>query len=93
MEILIKRSAFEDWSKEVECTGKGWHQEDNIPCRSTLKINKDDLLKRKWYKYPELEGMNYGFVCPACGCFTEIPSGELDKHLQKMAKNYLDRNK
>jgi len=90
MKILKERKPFEDWMLEVNCTGKNWNQGDKVPCGSTLEINADDLIKRAWFKYPDDGGINYGFVCPICGCFTEIDDKHLNEHLKNMAKDYLN---
>ena len=72
MKVLERRTAFEDWTKEVTCNGVGWDQREKTPCGSLLEINKEDLMKRKWYKYPEREGIDIGYVCPICGCFSVV---------------------
>ena len=73
---------------QVECTGGGWNQNEKVPCGSTLEINTDDLLKREWAKYPDYGGIDYGFICPICGCFTNIDEKSLTNNLKNMAKDY-----
>lgn len=89
MKVLVERKPFENWSLEVECNGLNWNQETKVPCGSSLEINKEDLLIRGWFKYPDREGKNYGFICPVCGCFTEIKDELLSDDLKKLAKDYL----
>ena len=93
MKVIYERKPFEDWSLEVNCTGKNWEQGDKVPCGSTLEIITEDLLKRRWFKYPNEEGINYGFICPICGCFTEIDEKYLEKFLKSMAKEYNEKIK
>lgn len=88
MRIIKEKKPLENWRLEVECTGYGWNQGDKVPCGSILEIDADDLMKRKWYTYPDSSGMNYGFVCPVCECFTEVNEDNLNGHLKKMAKDY-----
>jgi len=90
MKIIDEQEPFQDWEKEVECNGVGWRQGDKVPCGSKLIIDRDDLKLRKWFKYPDSEGVNYGFICPNCNCFTEIPTDELDKNLRKLAVEWRD---
>jgi hypothetical protein len=45
-------------------------------------------MKRKWFKYPDYSGLEYGFTCPVCQCFTEINKSNLSEHLKSMAKDY-----
>jgi hypothetical protein len=90
MKVLEKKIPFADFTMEVTCTGENWEQGDKIPCGSKLEINSDDLLRREWSKYPDDNGIDYGFICPVCGCFTQINSIILPKDLRKMAKDYLE---
>lgn len=88
MKIIQERKPYQDWFMNVTCNGKNWEQGDNVPCGSDLEIDKNDLLVRGWFKYPDMEGKNYGFICPICGCFTEIDESKLDKNLKKCATDY-----
>lgn len=90
MKIIQERKPFENWNLQVDCTGKNWNQEGKVPCGSTLEIDANDIIKRKWNKYPDESGNDYGFICPVCGCFTEINNKLLTEHLMDMAKNYDD---
>lgn len=89
MKITKENKPFEDWNLEVVCTGKSWNQGGKVPCGSVLEIDKNDLLKRKWSKYPDYSGINYGFNCPVCQCFTEIDENNLPEDLKRMAKDFL----
>jgi hypothetical protein len=88
MKILKERKPFEEWKRIVNCTGGDWNQGDKVPCGSTLQIDSNDLIKRKWFKYPDYEGVSYGFICPVCGCFTNLNENELPDHLKIIAKDY-----
>jgi len=90
MKVLQERKPFEDWTLEITCTGGNWRQEGKVPCNSMLEINADDLVKRKWFKYPDYEGIDYGFICPICGCFTNLDEKNLTKYLRDMAKDYFE---
>jgi hypothetical protein len=92
MKILQQKSPFEDWKLEVICTGKYWDQDTKVPCGSKLEIEINDIIKRKWYKYPDYEGTSYGFICPVCGCFSEIEEKYLSMYIKNMAKDYSDFN-
>lgn len=88
MKIIQERTPFENWNLEVECTGKNWNQDNKTPCGSVLEINANDLIKREWSKYPDYSGIDYGFICPVCKCFTEIDQENLSDNLKSMAKDF-----
>lgn len=88
MKIIQERTPFEDWKLEVECTGKNWNQDNKIPCGSWLEINANDLIKREWSKYPDYGGIDYGFICPVCQCFTEIDQQNISDNLKNMARDF-----
>lgn len=88
MKIIHKRISLKNWKLEVDCTGGGWGQGDRVPCLSTLELNKDDLVKRTWNKYPDDHGVDYGFICPVCGCFTDMKEEDILSDLRKIAKDY-----
>ena len=91
MKVLVERKPFENWTLEVECNGLNWSQESKVSCGSSLEIDKNDLLKREWSKYPDNKGVNYGFICPICGCFTELKDNQLNEGLKNLAKDYLKK--
>lgn len=95
MKVIKERKPLEDWNLEVLCSGKNWNQNGKIPCGSTLEIDVNDLIKRKWSKYPDNNGVDYGFICPVCQCFTEIDNKNLSEHLKNIAKDFgsVDSNK
>ena len=85
MKVLIKREAFEEWSMEVNCTGREWENKE-VPCGSSLEIDKNDIYVREFNRYPDEKGKDLGFVCPVCGCFTALEKNKLPKNLEKVAK-------
>ena len=86
---ILKENNYDDWSLEVSCNGLNWNQNDMFPCGSKLELDVNDVLIRSWFKYPDREGSNYGFICPICGCFTEIKDDLLPSGVKRLAKDYL----
>lgn len=84
---IIKENKPKKWSKQVTCTGKGWRQGGKIPCGSVLEIDENDVVFREWFKYPDSEGVDFGFLCPLCGCFTPLDC-ELDHYIMSKAKKF-----
>jgi hypothetical protein len=50
-------------------------------CGSKIEIEKEDIKKHKWYKYPYYEGIDYGFVCPVCGKFIAVDEDKIPKKI------------
>jgi len=92
MKVIHAKKPFENWTLEIKCTGGNWRQDKKVPCGSLLEINANDLIKRAWFKYPDDGGTDYGFICPICGCFSEINKNLLTEHLKNMAKDYDEVN-
>lgn len=88
MKIIQEKQPYKEWSLEVCCTGRNWDQGDLVPCGSLLEMDKNDLLIRTSHRYGSEEETDYGFVCPVCGCFSELDKGVIDKHLEKLATPY-----
>lgn len=74
MEILGERA--KEWSLKVTCTGEGWCQKHLI-CGSELLLNPQDVLERKRKGDYDETVASYGFICPVCHCFTEIPGEKI----------------
>lgn len=75
------------WKMEATCTGKGW-QQIGTPCYSLFEINATDILKRTHTDmYGDTEEY-YGFVCPDCGCFTEIQKDKIPYDVRSHARKY-----
>lgn len=73
---------------KITCTGNGWDQGEKIPCGRLWEISGTDILKRNHTDYSGETDTYYGFVCPKCGCFTEIPLSKLTGFSTSMAKTY-----
>lgn len=73
------------WRKRITCTGYGW-QQVNKPCGRLIEIDATDVLQRHHRSYGEAE-IYYGFICPCCGCFTQI-TGEIPLSVRSMATEY-----
>ena len=53
-------------------------------CGRELEIEKEDIKKHKWFKYPDYSGIDYGVICPVCKMFVvidkkKIPTAVLTK--------------
>lgn len=73
---------------EQTCTGKGWNQNGKVPCYSLWEISAADIMKRTSSDYSGDTETSYGFVCPDCGCFTEIAANKLPWHVKSNATTY-----
>lgn len=76
------------WRMEVTCNGNGWDQENLIPCRRLIEIDERDVQKRIYDDYGENETY-YGFTCPKCHCFTQIPEKSIPWNVKKKAIKYV----
>ncbi len=70
---IISEGHGEDWSLKIKCEcvldNFGFsYDSDKEHCGSILEIDKDDVMTREWFKYPDLEGTDYVVVCPKCQC-------------------------
>lgn len=72
---------------EVTCSGKGWHQ-DGKPCYRLWEINAYDVKSRKHTDISGETDIYYGFVCPTCGCFTELNSKDIPMEVKNIAREY-----
>lgn len=77
------------FSIKISCTGARWNQDNRTPCGRLWELNATDILKRNYTDYAGGSETYYGFVCPKCGCFTEIQSSELKGFPMSMAKSYV----
>lgn len=73
------------WTKEVKCTGKGWSQ-DAYPCGAILELDEADIIKRVHARYGQEPGTDYGFICPQCGCFTEMEPSDIPHYIRDKAR-------
>jgi len=86
---VLKSGAENDaaWRKEEICTGFGWKQ-NTTPCGALLELSNGDLLKRIHTDYSGESETYYGFVCPVCGCFTEVNESKYPSYILSNAKLY-----
>ena len=55
-------------------------------CGSKLEVDTEDIKKHKWYKYPHIEGIDYGVVCPKGGMFIHIEDSDIPKCIKENAE-------
>lgn len=72
------------WRGELTCTGAGW-QQTGKPCGRLIEVLASDVEARGHTDMTGCRDTYYGFRCPACGCWTEIPSGDLPYDVKSMA--------
>ena len=75
------------WKIKATCSGRGWAQ-TNKPCGALLEVSELDILKRKHTDISGSTDIYYGFRCPICGCFTEIPFNQVPDRVQNQANFY-----
>ena len=81
------------WKTTSTCTGKGWIQIGTNPCYALWEIDASDILKRTHTDISGDTEAYYGFICPDCGCFTEIDVKDIPYEVRSGAKNYAEREK
>ena len=53
-------------------------------CGSKIEIEREDIKKHGWDKYPDYHGVDYGFICPKCGKFIVVDRDKIpDKVLEE----------
>lgn len=67
---MEKVRGMSGWMLEAQCTGGFWR--DEIPCGDTFQVTEEDLKVQRVLVNFDLPFEVIGFVCPACGTFTEI---------------------
>lgn len=78
----------EKWTIKATCDGNGWNQEGRTPCGSLFELDSTDIQKRTYTDYGGGTDTYYGFTCPDCGCFSEIPSNKIPSHIRSNARKY-----
>jgi len=76
------------WKKEYTCTGYGWEQHGSIPCGALLEVSITDIRRRFHTDMGGCTDEYYGFTCPKCQCFTEIPHEDVPSNLRGMIRDY-----
>lgn len=77
------------WKMEVTCSGKGWNQNGKCPCYALWEVTAMDIRKRTHTDYGGGTDTYYGFVCPDCGCFTEISEKDIPHDVKSHAPAYV----
>lgn len=91
MKIVEKGNYKENWNIRLECTGKNGRQVSK-PCHSKLEIEDGDIYFRDYRSYGGSSSERfYGFICPVCGCFTEIEREKIPTIVRDFAKDYNKR--
>ena len=88
MARVLKRASENPklWRGKYTCTGKGWVQNTH-PCGSLIEVLASDITTRDHTDYGGGRDTYYGFYCPVCGCFTEIPESKLPYEVKSMAQS------
>lgn len=73
---------------KATCDGNGWNQDGRTPCYQLWEITALDIRKRIHTDYGGGVDTYYGFVCPDCGCFTELDANEIPPEIKNNTKNY-----
>lgn len=73
---------------KVTCDGKGWDQDGHHPCYALWEATEADIRFRSHMDYGGTAEIYYGFVCPDCGCFTEIDAKKLPGNVKSKARPY-----
>lgn len=73
------------WRKEFTCTGKGWMQHGTTPCGQLIEVLGTDICSRLHTDYGGGTDEYFGFYCPSCGSFTEIPTNKIPYEIRSMA--------
>lgn len=73
---------------QVTCDGRGWNQDGHDPCYALWEATEADIYSRPHTDYGGSTDIYYGFVCPDCGCFTEINAKYLPSNVKSKARPY-----
>ena len=74
---------------QATCDGRGWNQNGRRPCLALWEITANDIRMRKHTDYSGETDSYYGFVCPDCGCFTELDPREIPLYVRNNAQEYI----
>ena len=74
---------------EQTCTGRGWDQNGRTPCYSLWEVTATDIKKRTSSDYTGDAETSYGFICPNCGCFSEIAAKDIPWDVKANAAKYI----
>lgn len=89
---IVKEGNGQDWHLTLKCEvvkdkyGLDYDG-DKEHCGSELKIDKTDIMIRKWEKYLyQASGTDYVVKCPKCGCCLYIKPDLLPEWVKTQAK-------
>ena len=86
--IIDGKNNTSKWKMNATCSGKGWEQGGKTPCQSIFELNADDIIKRNYTDMAQDTETYYGFICPDCGCFTELTTSKIPREVRRFAKSY-----
>ena len=78
------------WKMELTCSGQGWSQGNKTPCYALWEVTALDIKRRSHKDYGGGTETYYGFVCPDCGCFTEISDKIIPHDIRSHAPAYVE---
>lgn len=81
------------WKMQLTCTGAGWDGSEQHPCYRLIEIDGRDIYKRGYTDISGSTDIYYGFICPACGTFTEISEDKIPESVKGHARDYGSRPK
>jgi len=73
---------------KATCSGRGWDQNGKVPCYALWEITAADVRKRTHTDMSGVTDVYYGFVCPDCGCFTELDTNKIPSEVRNSAPVY-----
>lgn len=82
-----------DFKKEITCASpfgeRGWHKPKDY-CGAILEVEEEDICYREYREdYCSLKSLiDFGVICPCCGCFVQIKEDEIPSHIKNNAKPY-----
>ncbi len=88
MKVLESGNTKSDWNIKTQCTGKGWMQ-NHRPCGAKLLVEEEDIVHRKYAESYWEYGIDYGFICPECKCFTALEHELIPKEIRQYCKSYV----
>ena len=87
-QIATRENNPNKWTMQATCTGNGWNQDGKSPCLALFELDAGDIYSRVHHDYGGGSDTYYGFICPNCGCFTEISDSKLPSYVRANAKKY-----
>jgi hypothetical protein len=77
------------WKVSATCSSNMWRPNPGQkPCGALWEVNNLDLVARTSTDISGSSDVSYGFICPDCGCFTELTREELKGANLMFAREY-----